>query len=232
MKCFLRLIEMECGSWRRPFSLEVGKGESVLLLGRNGAGKSTLLNTIAGLLPVHGGRLEINEADATTQDEIGRIERGVRIALEGRQIFRRLSVRRNLLLGAYTRRPGGDSQGDFEWILNLFPVLREKLEQPAGSLSGGQQTMVNIGRALMGNPQLLLLDEPGLGLDPKNAGSLAKALWQIRERRGVSAIIAEQSGIFARAFRERVVILVGGEALFDGPWDEAERSRRLSATLV
>jgi branched-chain amino acid transport system ATP-binding protein len=229
---FLRLIGMECGAWRRPVSFEIGQGECVLLLGRNGAGKSTLLNTIAGLLPVHGGRLEIEDIDATALEEVGRIDRGVRIALEGRQTFRRLSVRRNLMLGAYARHAGGDSERDFEWVLDLFPALRHKLDQPAGSLSGGQQTMVNIGRALMGNPRLLLLDEPALGLDPMNVGKLAGALLQIRKERGVSALIAEQSGLFAQVFRRRVVLLVGGEVLFDGPWEEAERAGKLSSVLV
>jgi branched-chain amino acid transport system ATP-binding protein len=229
---FLRLRRMECGTWRRPVSLEVDERECILLLGRNGAGKSTLLNTVAGLLPVFNGCVEIDNVDTTTLDEEGRIKYGVRIALEGRQPFRRLSVRRNLLLGTYVRRPGGDPDHDFEWVLNLFPILRQKLEQSAGSLSGGQQTMVNIGRALMGNPRLLLLDEPALGLDPKNVGKLIEALWQIREERGVSALIAEQSGHFARAFRRRVVLLVGGEILFDGPWEEAEEAGKLSTVLV
>jgi len=228
----LSLKDMECGTWRRPVSFEIGGGECVLLLGRNGAGKSTLLNTIAGLLPVHGGQVKIDGADATALAEEGRIKHGVRVALEGRQLFRRLSVRRNLMLGAYARRPGGDPDRDFEWVLNLFPALRQKLEQPAGSLSGGQQTMVNIGRALMGNPRLLLLDEPALGLDPLTDGKLAGALWQIREERGVSSLIAEQSGLFARAFRRRVILLVGGEVLFDGPWEGSEGSDKLSKVLV
>lgn len=219
----LHLDQLESGSWRRPVSLDIGEGEIVLLLGRNGAGKTTLLETIAGLQSVRSGRIKVDGFDVTTLDEHGRIAKGIRIALEGRQLFTRLSVRRNLLLGAFGRRQKSHISTDLERVLDLFPDLRPKLGQPAGSLSGGQQTMVNISRALMGRPQLLLLDEPSLGLDPQNTAKLISALHEIQQEGGVAVLVGEQSGALARAFPERVLLMVGGELLFDGTLEDAER---------
>lgn len=152
----------------------------------------------------------------------------MRIALEGRQVFGRLSVKRNLLLGAYGRSTDHGVKRDLEWVLGVFPDLRDKLDAFAWSLSGGQQTMVNIGRALMGSPKILLMDEPTLGLDPQNTRKLINALEQIRRERQVGILVAEQSGFFARAFPERVILMVGGEILFDGPWAEAAREGKLT----
>jgi branched-chain amino acid transport system ATP-binding protein len=227
----LRLLNVESGSWRRPISLELREAEAVLLLGRNGAGKTTLLNTIAGLLPTLAGSISFQGSDVTHLDELGRTARGIRIALEGHQVFSRLSVRRNLLLGAFGCYSARNTHANLEWVLEVFPDLRGKLEQPAGTLSGGQQTLVNVGRALMGNPRVLMLDEPALGLDPQNAGKLIRVLRQVRGERGITTLIAEQGGAFARAFPERVVLLVGGEIAFDGPWAQAKNEGLLGTVL-
>jgi branched-chain amino acid transport system ATP-binding protein len=227
----LRLVSMGSGSWNRPISFQVDVGEVVLLLGRNGAGKTTLLNTIAGLQPVRSGSIEIEDHDATKMDEQGRNRHSIRIALEGRQVFSRLSVQRNLLLGAYARGRDKSINADMEWVLEIFPDLRTKLAAPAGSLSGGQQTMLNIGRAVMGRPKLLLLDEPALGLDPQNIKKLIKGINQIRAERKIGVLVAEQSGSFALAFSQRIILIMGGEILFDGSWEQAAQEGKLSDVL-
>lgn len=219
------------GSWERPVSLGIQRREVLLLLGRNGAGKTTLLNTIAGLIPVRSGRLTVCGRDLTAGDERTRIVSGVRIALEGRQVFRRLSVRKNLLLGAYPRH-GREAEDDLTKIVDLFPILSTKLEEPAGSLSGGQQTLLSVSRALMGRPALLLLDEPTLGLDPQNTNKLVQALNRMRQEFGTAVLVAEQLGPFTRAFPERIGLLIGGEIVFDGSLDEAEQSGQLEQALL
>jgi branched-chain amino acid transport system ATP-binding protein len=228
----LCLVAMGSGSWNRPVSVQADVGEVVLLLGRNGAGKTTLLNTIAGLLPVRSGRIEVGKHDVTNLNEHGRNRLGVRIALEGRQVFGRLSVKRNLLLGGYSIRRVNHVKASLEWVLDLFPDLRAKLNAQASSLSGGQQTMVNIGRALMGEPRLLLMDEPALGLDPQNVRKLIRAINQIRQERGVAVVVAEQGGLFARSFPERIILMVGGEVVFDGSWERAAREGKLGDVLA
>lgn len=228
----LSLTDVEVGTWSRRVSFSVAPGEIVMLIGRNGAGKTTLLNTIAGLLRVRYGRVEWAGADVTQHDERGRVPAGIRIALEGRQLFSRLSVRRNLLLGAYLRHEDDLIRADFEWVLSVFPSLGGMLDRPAGSLSGGEQTMVNLGRALMGRPQLLLLDEPALGLAPRVAQGLIDAIRQICDERRIAAIIAEQTLAFAHAFPERVMLLVGGEIVFDGSMRDAEANLVLSSVFA
>jgi len=223
----LELRKLESGNWGRQVSFDLQAGEFVLLLGRNSSGKTTLLNTIAGLLPVRSGQLLVGGQDVSHMNTVGRTQCGVRLAPQGRQIFSRLSVRRNLLLGAYGNGADHEVRRNLTWILGVFPDLREKLDAVASSLSGGQQTMLNIGRALMGNPRLLLLDEPTLGLDPQNTKKLIDALQQVRRERQVGILVAEQSGPFVRVFPERVILMVGGEIVFDGPLAQATEERKL-----
>ena len=227
----LKLSKMESGSWRRPISLQVEEKEIVLLLGRNGAGKTTLLNTIAGLVPLNSGRIDLNGIDVTHFDEIGRSNHGIRIALEGRQIFPRLSVRKNLLLGAYNNHKKKESYQTMDWVISVFPDLRTKLNAIAVTLSGGQQTQLNVGRALMGNPKLLLLDEPTLGLDPQNVNKLINALKLIQVEKNVTILIAEQGGALTRTFSQRIILIAGGEILFDGSWERAEKEKILETVL-
>jgi branched-chain amino acid transport system ATP-binding protein len=226
----LELHALEAGHWRRAVNLTICPEEAVLLLGRNGAGKTTLLNTIAGLLPIYGGTLCWRGHDVTGLACSDRALHGIRIGLEGRQIFSRLTTRKNLLLGGYQCADAYELRADLERVLDLFPELRSKLDQPAGSLSGGQQTRVNIGRAIMGRPSLLLLDEPALGLDPRTVGQLVRSLQRLRAD-GMTLLIADQGPSFAGAFPDRVVVLAGGEVVFDGPWAEATEQGSLRAVL-
>jgi ABC-type branched-chain amino acid transport systems, ATPase component len=222
----LQVEEMISGTWSRPLTLTVDVGEIVLLIGRNGAGKTTLLNTIAGLVPIRSGCVTIDGHSHFSF--LKRERRLVGIALEGRQVFNRLSVQKNLLLGAYGRIDDVEVTKDLQWILSLFPELEEKIEMPARTLSGGQQTMLNIGRALMGRPKLLLMDEPTLGLAPQTVDRLVSAINEIRGHWEVGIVVAEQSGPFIRAFPHRLVLMVGGEVLFDGHWDQARQHGMLA----
>jgi len=231
MSMLLSVRAMESGTWHRSVSFDVPTGDVVVLLGRNSSGKTTLLNTIAGLLPVRAGEILIDNADVTAMDSIGRVRKGVRIAVEGRHVFPRLAVKRNLLLGAYgtTKR---DAESRLDTVLHVFPDLVSKLDSLAWSLSGGQQTMLNVGRALMGEPRLLLLDEPMLGLDPQNTRKLITALRHIRGLRDIGVVVAEQSAVFARSFPERVMLMNGGEILFDGSLGAVTRSAALAEIIV
>lgn len=223
---------VESGTWQRPVSFDVYLGELAVLLGRNSSGKTTLLNTIAGLLPIRAGEIIIGNRDVTRMDSVARAQEGVRIALEGRQIFGSLAVRRNLLLGAYGISSKREVAVRIQAVLDVFPDLQKKLDAPAWSLSGGQQTMLNIGRALMGNPVLLLLDEPMLGLDPQNTRQLVSALRRIQHERMMTVLVAEQSAIMARSFAERVLLMNGGEILFDGCLQDAQGSAGLSEVFI
>jgi len=227
----LQLDKVASGSWNRTVTFEVKAGEVLLLLGRNGAGKTTLLNTIAGLLEIRSGRLSFQDEDITFLSAQERVKRGLRIALEGRRLFPRLSVRKNLRLGAFGRLQANAVEADIEWVTGIFPSLLEKLDQPAGTLSGGQQTQLNIARALMGRPKLLLLDEPALGLDPKNVITLIGVVKKARDETGLTAVIAEQGGQFAEAFPQRVLLVVGGEIVFDGPWARVAQEKELLMVL-
>jgi branched-chain amino acid transport system ATP-binding protein len=147
-------------------SVSVSQGEIVTIIGANGAGKSTLLRTICGVLRPAAGRIELAGQDVTRDSSPEMIRRGVALVPEGRHVFPELTVRENLDLGAYYRRDTVQMRQDLERVLDLFPILRERLSQNGGLLSGGQQQMLALGRALMSRPRLLLLDEPSLGLAP------------------------------------------------------------------
>jgi branched-chain amino acid transport system ATP-binding protein len=228
----LSVQDIKCGDWETRISFQLSHGENCLLLGRNGAGKTTLLTTIAGLNPMSSGKLEIEGIDATTLDERGRIALGVRIALEGRQLFHRLSVRKNLLMGAYVLNNKHDMDKKIKWILDIFPDLKEKIDEPAWTLSGGQQTMLNLGRALVGLPKLLLLDEPALGLDPGTMKRLLDMIKMVNKDFNVSTIIAEQLPAFTQFFPDRIILLSGGRVSHDGTLKEIYNSHKFDSIFL
>jgi branched-chain amino acid transport system ATP-binding protein len=199
-------------------SLEVPDGRIVALLGPNGAGKTTVLRAITGLLPLHDGRITKGsiELDGARLDGL-RPERIVRHGLvqvmEGRRIFIELSVEENLLAGTYGRRD--DWRSDLEAIYTQFPRLAERRRQTAGLLSGGEQQMLAIGRALLVKPKVLLLDEPSLGLSPKLTEEVAQLIGSIRDR-GVSVLLVEQNAQMALSLAAHGYILENGKVVLDG----------------
>ena len=207
----------------KGISLSVEAGEVVTLIGANGAGKSTTLRTISGLLRPRKGsiRFEGQEITRLRPDQIVRM--GLCHVPEGRRIFANLSVRENLEMGAYTRRDG-EIRSDLDNVLNTFPRLRERFGQSAGTLSGGEQQMLAIGRALMGRPRVLLLDEPSLGLAPFLVQEIFRIIREINQR-GTTILLVEQNARMAlRAARKGYVLETGsvvlsdtGEALLDNP---------------
>ena len=180
-------------------NLEVHAGRIVTVLGANGAGKTTLLNTLAGVIDPFKGQVVFAglEVQALDPDEVCR--RGLVLVPEGRQVFPFLSVRDNLGMGAYTRRDADGVRTDLERIYAWFPRLRERSEQPAGLLSGGEQQMLAIGRALMAKPRLLMLDEPSLGLSPLLTKEIFQIIGRIREETGTSILVVEQNAAIALA---------------------------------
>ncbi len=197
--------------------LEVPKGTIVTLIGSNGAGKSTTLMAISGLRPLSSGSITLDGEPIHDLPPEAIVARGVIQVAEGRRIFTRMSVRENLLMGAFLRRDRAAIEKDMHHVMDLFPVLRERLEQNAGTLSGGEQQMLAIGRALMARPRLLLLDEPSLGLAP----SLVKAIFTILEEihgEGVTLLLVEQNVHRAlKIAHDGYVLATGTVVLHDTP---------------
>jgi branched-chain amino acid transport system ATP-binding protein len=207
-------------------SLRVDRGETVAIVGPNGAGKTTLVGSITGLIPPFSGRVRINGVDVTAQSPDRLAHRRVALAPERRGIFAPLTVRENLLMGAYARRPRkAELTADLEDVFELFPALRRYRDALAGSLSGGEQQMVAIGRALMAKPELLLLDEPSLGLAPKvrseNFGALARLA-----QRGVTIVLVEQNLRLAAKICERAYLMQRGRIVGTETAEELARSAR------
>ena len=194
----------------KGISLEVDESEIVSLIGGNGAGKSTTLMTISGVLtPLEGDVLYKGQSIAVVRpDNI--VQMGVCQVPEGRMIFPLLSVSENLDLGAYLRRDRDGIKKDFERVFNLFPILRERRKQAGGTLSGGEQQMLAIGRALMGQPKLLLLDEPSLGLAPILVDSIFETIGQINEQ-GMTILLVEQNAQLALQFSHRGYVIETGK---------------------
>lgn len=196
-------------------SLEVGRGEKVGLLGANGAGKSTTMGAIVGLYPKAGGTItydgQVLERASTAQTVAG----GIALVPEGRRLFPTMSVLENLEMGVYAAASRQDMAASLARVYALFPILRDKASQNAGELSGGQQQMVAIGRALMSRPRLLLLDEPFIGVAPKLIDEILAALHQIAAE-GVTMLLVEQNTHRALDFVERAYVIENGRSVMEG----------------
>ncbi len=190
-------------------SLHVDEGEIVALIGANGAGKTTTLRAISGLLRPASGRVSFDGRDLTGVPAHAIVRLGIGHAPEGRRVFPRMTVRENLELGAYTRRVKREIAADTERVLDIFPRLRERLEQRAGTMSGGEQQMLAIGRALMARPRLLLLDEPSLGLSPLFVQTIFGVIREINAR-GTTVLLIEQNATQALAIANRGYVLEVG----------------------
>ncbi|WP_296582605.1 ABC transporter ATP-binding protein [Xanthobacter sp.] len=198
----------------REVSLEVKAGEIVALVGSNGAGKTTLLRAISGVQPVRGGRILFEGEAIEKMEPHLRVVRGISQSPEGRQVFGPLSIEDNLKLGAY-RRQDVRRQARLDHVYGLFPVLAERRRTPAMSLSGGQQQMLAIGRALMAGPKLLLLDEPSLGLAPLLVDQILAAVTSLRTE-GITTLLVEQNASAALAIADRGYVLETGHITMEG----------------
>ncbi|THF61980.1 ABC transporter ATP-binding protein [Pseudothauera rhizosphaerae] len=195
--------------------LAVHEGEVVSLIGANGAGKSSTLNAVAGLLPLAAGHVRYRGEAVEALPAHLRLARGIALVPEGRGIFARLSVDENLRLGAYTRRDKAVLAADLERVYTLLPRIRERLGQPAGTLSGGEQQMLAIGRALLARPRLLLLDEPSMGLAPRLVDALFDTIAAIA-RDGVSILLVEQNAALALELAQRAYVMANGRIALEG----------------
>ncbi len=192
-------------------SLTVEPKEVVTLIGANGAGKSTTLRSISGLTPATSGKITFEGEDITRVPAHEVVSRGIALAPEGRHCFPRMTVRENLDLGAYHRR-GGDVTDDLERIFTLFPRLKERAQQAAGTMSGGEQQMLAIGRALMARPRLLMLDEPSMGIAPNLVERIYETIAEIN-RSGVAILLVEQNANYALDVSKRGYVLETGRVV-------------------
>ncbi len=197
-------------------SVSVDEGETVALIGANGAGKSSILRAITGLAPIRSGEIQYDgrRIDGVASDEIVRM--GVAMAPEGRRVFPYMSVRDNLLMGAFARTDKAGIARSLEMVLGRFPRLKERYSQAAGTMSGGEQQMLVIGRALMAKPRLLLLDEPSLGLAPKLVQDIARAIVAINRDEKVSVLLVEQNSRMALRISHRAYALSTGSVALEG----------------
>lgn len=200
-------------------SLKVIRGEIVAVLGPNGAGKSTILKTISGVLDPLRGSVEFSGKDITAQTPVSIVRQGLSHVPEGREVFPMLSVRNNLLMGAFTRRDMAGIEKDLETMYGYFPILRERAEQPAGLLSGGQQQMLAISRSLMASPQMILLDEPSLGLSPKLTRDIFEIIVRINRERGTTILLVEQNANMALNAADRGYVLENGRIVMEDSCD-------------
>ena len=200
-------------------TISVQQGEVVTIIGANGAGKSTLLRAICGVLIPRAGSIEFDGEDVTPLDSPHMIRRGVAMVPEGRHVFPEMTVRENLDLGAYYRRDDTAMRSDFDRVLALFPILKERLSSPGGLLSGGQQQMVALGRALMSRPRLLLLDEPSLGLAPTIVQQLGRVIRELNSS-GTTVLLVEQNARMALRLAHRAYVLSTGLVVRTGTGDE------------
>ena len=199
----------------RGVSLQVRRGEIATVLGSNGAGKTTILKTISGIIDPRKGSIEFKGSDITARDPAFIVQQGLSHVPEGREVFPLLSVRDNLLMGAYTRKDRDGVLRDIEAVYGYFPILRERATQDAGLLSGGQQQMLSISRALMANPDLILLDEPSLGLSPKLTKEIFEIVVRINRERGTTILLVEQNANMALNASDYGYVLENGRIVME-----------------
>jgi branched-chain amino acid transport system ATP-binding protein len=215
----------------RGVDIDVGAGEIVTLIGANGAGKSTLLMTICGQPSASRGTIIFDGIDITRRATHEIIALGIAQAPEGRRIFPRMTVMENLLMGA-TTAPVDHFAADLERVMTLFPILRERRDQRGGTLSGGEQQMLAIARALMSRPRLLLLDEPSLGLAPMVVKQIFRTIQEINEKEGVTIFLVEQNAYHALKLAHRGYVLVNGRVSMAGTGRELLANAEIRAAYL
>ena len=214
----------------RDVTIEIGNGEIVAVLGSNGVGKTTLNNTLSGLIKPTSGEIYFDNVLISGRDPVEIVEMGLIHVPEGRKLFPNLSVKENLELGSY-RRGKLNRATNLERVMEIFPKLKERISQTAGTLSGGEQQMVAIGRGLMGDPRILLLDEPSLGLSPLLVEQMFTLIKQINDD-GLSIILVEQNVIQSLAIADRAYVLEGGTVSLSGRADELQENGNLKKSYL
>ncbi|SES92420.1 ABC transporter ATP-binding protein [Anaerobranca gottschalkii] len=215
----------------KDVSLEVPEGKIVTLLGANGAGKTSTLKAISGILPVKSGSIEFMGKDLTKLSVERIVAEGIVQSPEGRQIFPELTVEENLKIGSYTRKDKKNIPQTFERVYNYFPILKERKKQIAGTLSGGEQQMLAIGRALMAKPKLLLLDEPSLGLAPLIVKNIFQIIKQIKEE-GTTILLVEQNAVQALNIADYGYILETGKIVHQGKAEDLKNDDKVKKAYL
>jgi len=210
----------------KGITLSVEEGSIVTIIGSNGAGKSTTLGAISGLIRPSGGSVSFRGININKLGAAKTARRGISLVPEGRRIFSNLSVRENLLMGAYNRKDKFEVEENFEVVFSLFPVLRERLKQSGGTLSGGEQQMLAIGRSLMANPDLVMMDEPSLGLAPIVVEEVFQAIHKLNSK-GVTILLVEQNAAKALEISEYAYVLETGRITLEGPAKELLESEEV-----
>jgi branched-chain amino acid transport system ATP-binding protein len=212
-------------------SLEVNEGEIVTLIGANGAGKSTLLKTVSGLLKPKQGKIEFQNQSISGKAAQSIVKMGISHVPEGRRVFSNMTVEENLELGAYLRKDKAGIKEDFGKVFELFPRLEERRKQQAGTLSGGEQQMLAMGRALMARPRLLLLDEPSMGLAPLLVKTIFRIISEINET-GTTIMLVEQNAHMALSIAHRAYVIETGKVVLSGTAEELNESEQIKMAYL
>ncbi len=232
-ECVLKIEDLEVSYGGieavRGISFDVNKGEIVTLIGANGAGKSSTLRTISGLVKPKAGKVTFMGEDITGKDSTDIVSRGLMMVPEGRRIFPNLTVLENLKVGAYLRKDELDS--DLEMVFNYFPRLKERSWQAGGTLSGGEQQMLAVGRALMGKPKLLMMDEPSLGLAPIVVQGIFEIINEIHEA-GATVLLIEQNANMALHVADRAYVIENGKIALSGTGKELLEDEKVKAAYL
>ncbi len=213
-------------------SFEIQRGSIVTLIGGNGAGKTTTLRTVSGLLRAKSGKVEFDGADITALAPHKIVARGLCHVPEGRMIFSNLSVEENLAMGAYLQTDAVRNAANREYIFSIFPRLKERIHQTAGTLSGGEQQMLAIGRALMGNPKFLMLDEPSLGIAPRLISTIFEKIVEINKTQGITILLVEQNANLALEVSSYAYCLETGQIVMQGESKQLRADPQLKATYL
>jgi branched-chain amino acid transport system ATP-binding protein len=216
----------------RGISLKVGHGSIVTLIGGNGAGKTTTLRTISGLLRPTSGTVTFLGEDITRLPAHRIVARGIGHVPEGRMVFANLTVDENLAMGAYLRKDKAAIAGNRDYVFGIFPRLKERLRQTAGTLSGGEQQMLAIGRALMGEPKFLMLDEPSLGIAPRLISTIFEKIVEINRDRQIAILLVEQNANLALEISGYAYVLETGHLTMDGPSADLRKNPQLKAAYL
>ena len=230
----IKALEVRYGGIRalNGLSLKVPRGSIVTLIGANGAGKSTTLRTISGLVPTTAGSIVFDGKEIAAWPAHRIVSDGLAHVPEGRLVFPDLTVKENLMMGAYLRRDRKEIASDLEWVGEFFPRLKERITQRAGTLSGGEQQMLAIGRALMGKPRCLMLDEPSLGIAPLLVETIFERLVALNKERGMTMLLVEQNASLALKVSDYAYVLETGHIHLEGPSSEIKNRPEIQAAYL